>query len=95
MNNNRYYRFIFSLICLLLVLVYASTLFIPHCHQCEEEACVVCNLIKSFGCIGVATGLYFILSLADNSVRNGFGAFREAMILHDSVPVWLKVKLSN
>ena len=95
MNNNRQYRLILSLICLFIVLVYASALFIPHCHEAGDENCVACAVIKSFGSIGAVLGLYFIISLPDNSVRNNFDAFREAMILHDSAPVWLKVKLSN
>ena len=95
MNNNRHYRFIFMLICLLIVLVYASALFIPHCHEGGDESCVACNFIKSFGCIGAILGLYSILLLWGDLVRKHFDAFREAMILHDSAPVWLKVKLSN
>ena len=93
--NNQKFRRLLAFICILLVLVYASALLLPHSHEDGDEHCVICALIKVTGGIPAATGLYFLFSFREASPYRCFDPFHDALILHDSAPVWLKVKLSD
>ncbi len=93
--NNRIFRRLFAVVCILLVLVYASALLLSHSHEGGAENCAACALIKSSSGIVAAVGLCFILSLGNSTAYRNFDLFRNALILHDSAPVWLKVKLSD
>lgn len=93
--NNQKFRRLFAFICILLVLVYASALLLPHSHESGDEHCAVCALIKASGCVAAAIGLYFILSFGEEGWYRCYDPFHYALILHNSAPVWLKVKLSD
>ena len=93
--NNQKFRRLFAFICILLVIVYASALLLPHSHEGGDEHCAICALIKASCGILVATGLCFILSFGEEITHRCFDPFLTALILHDSAPVWLKVKLSD
>ena len=95
MNNTGRFRRFFAVVCILLILVYASVSLLPHSHENGVENCAVCALIKSTDCTASVVGLCLILSFFNSICSRTFDAFREAMILHDNAPVWLKVKLSD
>lgn len=93
--NNRIFRRLLAVVCILLVLVYTSALLLPHSHEGGSEECAACAFLKSSCGILAAVGLCFFLSCKGNEACRIFDAFRNALILHDSAPVWLKVKLSD
>lgn len=93
--NKRIFRRLLAVACILLVLVYASALLLSHSHECEGENCAVCALTKPSVCIVAAIELYLIFSLGCGYLYRCFDPFHDALILHDSAPVWLKVKLSD
>ena len=93
--NKRTNMQLFYVVCILLILVYASVLLLPHSHEGGAEGCAACALIKSSIEIVAGIGLYFILLLKHSSTCCKFDPFHIALILHDSTPVWLKIKLSD
>ena len=93
--NNRISRRFFAIVCILLVLAYASALLLPHSHESGSEDCAVCSFIKSSSGIVAAVGSCFILAMQAGASHGVLDIFRNALILHNSAPVWLKVKLSD
>ena len=93
--NNRIFKLLMAVVCILLVLVYASAMLLPHSHESGDENCAACALIKSSSGLATVIGLCFIPSLGKSIAYPKFDLFRNALILHDSAPVWLKVKLSD
>ena len=93
MNKRITMRF-FAVICLLLVLIYAVCLLLPHSHDGGAESCAVCTFIEVGGPAAAVIGI-FVLSFEGELCSRIFDVFRNALILHDGAPVWLKVKLSD
>lgn len=97
MNRNKIAKRTTAVLCILLILACASALLLPHSHESDGGVhnCIACAFIKSLGFVGAIVGHCFILFFLKNTTCRTFDAFREALILHDGAPVWLKTKLSN
>lgn len=95
MSKKRFYGKIIAICCIILILLYAFALFLPHSHESGVDDCAVCALIKSFTEVVAATGLCFAFICVKCGSRYATDIFRNALILHDSTPVWLRVKLSD
>lgn len=84
-----------AVLCIFLILLYASITFIPHSHECPDSKCAVCSLVESshdvLGCMALACAiillskLYFIIVNTHHHLFSG----------RDGTPVGLKVKLSD
>ena len=82
-------------LCILLVIVYTSIVFLPHIHDCVGSDCTVCTLIETSrnSLIGLAliavvyqfANILFTISCSYKSIPSG----------NNGTPVALKVKLSD
>ena len=95
MNKKRLSGKIIAISCIILILLYAFALFLPHSHESGIDGCAVCAFIKSSAEIMVATSLCFAFICRSCSSCYSTDIFRNALILHDGTPVWLRVKLSD
>ena len=93
--NTKNKRRLIAIICILLIFVYTSALLLPHSHEGDDENCAACAFLRSSSGILAAFVLYLTTCFDDGSLRCKLDMFRNALILHDSAPVWLKVKLSD
>ena len=89
------WKSIVAFLCILLVIVYTSIVFLPHAHDCVGSDCTVCALIETSRntMIGIvlaatvhqlATIIFLILS-----------TYRSIPLGDSGTPVALKVKLSD
>ena len=84
-----------ALICILLVILYASAVFLPHDHQGCDSECVACAVIEKWETL--------ISGMAICALLCGFDLYDKVLttIGHDHIaqtentPVKLRVKLSN
>ena len=89
------WKSIVAFLCILLVIVYISIVFLPHIHDCVGPDCTVCALIETSrnSLIGLAliavvyqfANIVFIISSLYKSILSG----------NKGTPVALKVKLSD
>ena len=93
--NKRISRRVLVEFCILLVLFYAMCLLLPHSHDGGAEGCAACTFIKASGALAAVIGICRILSSSGMLCYRIFDVFRNALILHDGAPVWLRVKLSD
>ena len=92
-SKNR--KSIIAFLCILLVIVYTSIIFLPHAHDCVGSDCTVCALIEitrntMIGLALAATvhqlaNILFTISCSYKSIQSG----------NNGTPVALKVKLSD
>ena len=93
LSKNR--KSIVAFLCILLVIVYTSIVFLPHIHDCVDPDCTVCTLIETSrnSLIGLAliavvyqfANIVFTISCSYKSIPSG----------NNGTPVALKVKLSD
>ena len=89
------WKSIVAFLCILLVIVYTSIVFLPHAHDCVGSDCTACALIETsrntmIGLVLVATvhqlaNILFTISCSYKSIPSG----------NNGTPVALKVKLSD
>ena len=89
------WKSIVAFLCILLVIVYTSIVFLPHAHDCVGPDCTVCALIETarntmIGLVLAATvhqlaNILFTISSSYKSILSG----------NKGTPVALKVKLSD
>ena len=89
------WKSIVAFLCILLVIVYTSIVFLPHAHDCVGSDCTVCALIEAsrntmIGLVLAATvhqlaNILFTISCSYKSILSG----------NNGTPVALKVKLSD
>ena len=93
MNKVKAVRALCITVAVLLLISMMAAYFIPHSHGHGEE-CVACTLINSSVLSTLLLGIS--LSCLDLLVLCGFiDRFSTSLILHDSTPVWQRVKLSD
>lgn len=84
-----------AVLCIVIIIAYASVIFIPHPHDCVGADCSVCALIETsrnapigIALINVAWQLFYIAFLIPN-------AHYSILFGNNGTPVALKVKLSD
>ena len=93
MNKVKAARALCIMVAILIILSILAAYFIPHTHGHGEE-CIACTLINSSVFSALLLGIS--LSCLDLQVLCGFfDRFSTSLILHDSTPVWQRVKLSD
>ena len=93
--RSKNWKNILALLCILIILVYTSIVFLPHVHDCARPDCTVCALIETsrntligFALLAVVyqfANIVFIISSSYKSIPSG----------NQASPVALKVKLSD
>ena len=93
--RSKNWKSIVALLCILIILVYTSVVFLPHAHDCVGPDCTVCALIETSlsSLIGLAliavvyqfANIVFTISCSYKSIPSG----------NNGTPVALKVKLSD
>ena len=93
--RSKNWKSIVAFLCILLVIVYTSIVFLPHIHDCVGPDCTVCTLIETSrnSLIGLAlivvvyqfANILFTISCSYKSIPSG----------NNGTPVALKVKLSD
>ena len=84
-----------AILCIVIIIAYASIIFLPHAHDCVGSDCTVCALIETsrntmIGLVLAATvhqfaNILFTISCSYKSIPSG----------NNGTPVALKVKLSD
>lgn len=94
MRSNKWSSFV-AVLCIIIIIAYASVIFIPHPHDCVGTDCSVCALIESSkdtligtALIGAVWHLSNITFLIPNTHYFIFSG-------NNGTPVSLKVKLSD
>lgn len=86
---------VIALFCILLILLYASAVFLPHDHNGCESECVVCAVIetskKMFACFLICV----LLMNVDLFEKQFLSVEIDKTLLIKNTPVKLRVKLSN
>ena len=95
MNGKRIFKRSVALICIVIIFVYAFALLLPHSHDACTDNCAICTLIKSAATLTAIWVLVSHVKLECEENGSPIDAFHGALILHDRIPVWLKVKLSD
>ena len=94
-NQKRVLKIALALLCVFLVLIYTSVVFLPHEHCSCNFECAVCERLElssgSLFAILMCTG-FFIFFDEINSMPIRLCI---VMCMRDATPVGLKVKLSN
>ena len=93
--RSKNWKNIVALLCILIIVVYTSIVFLPHIHDCVGPDCTVCVLIETSrnSLIGLAliavvyqfANIVFTISCSYKSIPSG----------NNGTPVALKVKLSD
>ena len=93
--RSKNWKNIVVLLCILIIVVYTSIVFLPHIHDCVGPDCTVCTLIETSrnSLIGLAliavvyqfANILFTISCSYKSIPSG----------NNGTPVALKVKLSD
>ena len=91
-TKKHFLKMAITLLCVFLVLTYASVIFLPHDHCSCSYECMICEIL--------ATPFFAILSCASIAMIFGeisieFTHFHTVILTRNSTPVGLKVKLSN
>ena len=94
-KQKKYVRMAVALLCVILVLSYAGTVFLPYSHGVCDSDCIVCARIERIGRIlAVMVCCVAIYHLLDRERRISC-VFDFILQVCNTTPVGLKVKLSN
>jgi predicted metal-binding membrane protein len=84
-----------AVLCIVIIIAYASVVFIPHAHECIGADCSVCALIETsrnsligialIGAVWQLSNIAFVIPNTHYFIFSG----------NNGTPVSLKVKLSN
>ena len=87
------WKSIVAFLCILLVIVYTSIVFLPHAHDCVGSDCTVCALIENSRNIIIG----FVIIATVRQLANSVFTISSSYISLGNVgtPVALKVKLSD
>ena len=93
--RSKNWKNIVVILCIIIIIAYASIVFLPHIHDCVGPDCTVCALIETSrnSLIGLAliavvyqlANILFTISCSYKSIPSG----------NNGTPVALKVKLSD
>ena len=88
------WKSIVAFLCILLVIVYTSVVFLPHAHDCVGSDCTVCSLIET----SRNTMIGLVLAAAVHQLANIIFTISntyKSIPLSNDTPVALRVKLSD
>ena len=86
---------IVAFLCILLVIVYTSIVFLPHEHDCVGSDCTVCALIETSRNSLIGLALIAVVYQFANLLFTISSSYRSIPSGNNGTPVALKVKLSD
>ena len=86
---------ILALLCILIILVYTSIVFLPHVHDCARPDCTVCALIETSRNTLIGLALIAAVYQFANIVFTISSSYKSIPSGNQGTPVALKVKLSD
>ena len=89
------WKSIVAFLCILLVIVYTSIVFLPHAHDCVGPDCTVCTLIETSRNSLIGLALIAVVYQFANIVFTISSSYKSIPSGNQATPVALKVKLSD
>ena len=92
---SKYWKSIVAFLCILLVIVYTSIVFLPHIHDCVDPDCTVCTLIETSRNSLIGLALIAVVYQFANILFTISSSYKSILSGNKGTPVALKVKLSD
>ena len=87
------WKSIVALLCILIIVVYTSIVFLPHIHDCVGPDCTVCALIETSRNSLIGLALIAVVYQFANIVFTISSSYKSILSGNKGTPVALKVKL--
>lgn len=84
-----------AVLCIVIIIAYASVIFIPHAHECVGADCSVCALIENTKNTLIATAFIYAIWHLSNITFLISNTHHFIFSGNNGTPVSLKVKLSD
>ena len=93
--RSKNWKNILALLCILIIVVYTSIVFLPHAHDCVGSDCTVCALIETSRNSLIGLALIAAVYQLPNIVFTISSSYKSILSGNKGTPVALKVKLSD
>ena len=93
--RSKNWKNIVALLCILIIVVYTSIVFLPHIHDCVGPDCTVCTLIETSRNSLIGLALIAVVYQFANIVFTISSSYKSIPSGNQGTPVALKVKLSD
>ena len=93
--RSKNWKNIVALLCILIIVVYTSIVFLPHVHDCARPDCTVCALIETSRNTLIGLALIAVVYQFANIVFTISSLYTSILSGNKGTPVALKVKLSD
>jgi ABC-type glycerol-3-phosphate transport system permease component len=84
-----------AVLCIVIIIAYASVIFIPYVHDCVGADCSVCALIETSRNTMIGLALAATVHQLPNIVFTILSSYKSIPSGNNGTPVALKVKLSD
>ncbi len=95
MIKNKIFKKAVAILCIALILAYASVIFLPYTHKCVGTDCVICAIIETSRNLLLGLVLSASLWQLTNFALLISNTHFYIVPVRDETPIGLKVKLSN
>ena len=93
--RSKNWKNIVVLLCILIIVVYTSIVFLPHVHDCVDPDCTVCALIETSRNTLIGLALIAAVYQFANIVFTISSSYKSIPSGNQGTPVALQVKLSD
>ena len=93
--RSKNWKNIVVILCILIIVVYTSIVFLPHIHDCVGSDCTVCALIETSRNSLIGLALIAVVYQFANIVFTVSCSYKSIPSGNKGTPVALKVKLSD
>lgn len=93
--RSKNWKNIVALLCILIIVVYTSIVFLPHIHDCVGPDCTGCALIETSRNWLIGLALIVVVYQFANIVFTISSSYKSIPSGNQGTPVALKVKLSD
>ena len=93
--RSKNWKNIVALLCILIIVVYTSIVFLPHVHDSVDPDCTVCALIETSRNTLIGLALLAVVYQFANIVFTISSSYKSIPSGNQGTPVALKVKLSD
>ena len=93
--RSKNWKSIVAFLCILIIVVYTSIVFLPHIHDCVGPDCTVCALIETSRNLLIGLVLIAVVYQFANIVFTISSSYKSLPSGNKGTPVALKVKLSD
>ena len=93
--RSKNWKNIVALLCILIIVVYTSIVFLPHVHDCVGPDCTFCALIETSRNTLIGLAILAVVYQLPNIVFTISSSYKSILLGNKGTPVALKVKLSD